>query len=353
MRLYVLGRFLTDDVSFKKDPIPLWRTLSPTLGDGSTPPTTHPHQAKKPRAEKDHCTSHLLQFTLRIFHTQLTVKLTISRNDIFYTRGKRGERRNSNINTTDYTMSIAEFYIENGIDPTDPNHMDDYFGRFRDRHDDYGGDNYDGDGYGGDDYEGDGYGGDDYYDDDSSGDGGGGIFHFPSDLAMMATRDARSLTAVSHWPLNESELDYQAETRGWTKLDTTNNSSSTTAAAPMVSYKRDDVRLNFWLSTGTVGSYLDHPRQGKTQLFRRDINMSQTSDLFHNPRQHTGVGYHERREHTTTNQPCRYGVHCRRSDCRFDHSRGGGGGGGGGGRGACRYGSRCTRPGCWFDHPPK
>ena len=28
-------------------------------------------------------------------------------------------------------MSIAEFYIENGIDPSDPNHMDEYLDRVR------------------------------------------------------------------------------------------------------------------------------------------------------------------------------------------------------------------------------
>ena len=121
---------------------------------------------------------------------------------------------------------MAEFYIENGIDPSDPNHMDNF-------------------------------------------------------LWQQFNRDEEFRTAASSWPLNESELDYMGDTRGWEKIE------GLPAQPPMASYKKDGIRLNFWLSTGTVGSYLDHPRQGKTQLFRREISMSEASDIFNNPRQHT------------------------------------------------------------------
>jgi len=97
----------------------------------------------------------------------------------------------------------------------------------------------------------------------------------------------------------------------------------------MASFKRDGVRLNFWLSTGTVGSYLEHPRQGKTQLFRREVEMSQAFEIFQNPRIHTGVGYH-RKENQNQNtgaqqegkaaKPCCYGSTCQRCGCYFDHS---------------------------------
>lgn len=102
--------------------------------------------------------------------------------------------------------------------------------------------------------------------------------------------DSSSRTAASSWPLNESELDYMGDTRGWEKIE------GLPAQPPMASYKKDGIRLNFWLSTGTVGSYLNHPRQGKTQLFRREISMSEASDIFNNPRQHTGKGYHHKNE---------------------------------------------------------
>ena len=90
----------------------------------------------------------------------------------------------------------------------------------------------------------------------------------------------------------QSELDSLAQTRGWEILD------ASSSEAPMASYyrKEDGTRLNFWLTTGTVGSYLDHPHQGKTQLFRRKIDMSQASELFDNPRQHTGAGYHTKEQ---------------------------------------------------------
>lgn len=109
--------------------------------------------------------------------------------------------------------------------------------------------------------------------------------------AQLVRRDrAAEASPAQHWPLNESELDYAAETRGWDKVECERSE------APMASYRKDGVRLNFWLSTGTVGSYLDHPTQGETQLFRRGITMQSVAALFDNPRQHTGIGYHTREQ---------------------------------------------------------
>lgn len=136
-------------------------------------------------------------------------------------------------------MSIAEFYLEHGMDPSDPDHWDKFW--------------------------------------ESP---AGQCARYGSSISKEQFHKAKA------YILNQSELDCMAETHGWEILDA---SSSET---PMASYLNDGTRLNFWLTTGTVGSYLDHPRQGKTQLFRRQISMSQASDLFQNPRQHTGVGYH-------------------------------------------------------------
>lgn len=38
---------------------------------------------------------------------------------------------------------------------------------------------------------------------------------------------------------------------------------------PWLVIRKNNVRLDFYLSTGTVGSCLNHPRQDKTQLFRK------------------------------------------------------------------------------------
>ena len=59
----------------------------------------------------------------------------------------------------------------------------------------------------------------------------------------------------------------------------------------------DRMKLNVWCTTGTVGSFLKHPRQGKTQLFRRDCHTwDDLYAVFANPRTHGLGGYHERRE---------------------------------------------------------
>ena len=55
---------------------------------------------------------------------------------------------------------------------------------------------------------------------------------------------------------------------------------------------KGNIRINVYWTTGTVGTCLDHPRQGKTQLFRRNVDLSSLRAIFQNPRTHTGSGYH-------------------------------------------------------------
>lgn len=163
-------------------------------------------------------------------------------------------------------MSIAEFYIDNGLDPMDPYHMDKFLRRYE--------------------------------------------YSYSTGYAVVLDEDVSQRRAANAYVLNQSELDYMAETRGWEILDTSRSEAS------MASYRKDGTRLNFWLTTGTVGSYLDHPRQGKTQLFRRQIGMSQASEIFNNPRQHTGAGYHTKKENQqrpTKDPPPR------KRDCRRKH----------------------------------
>jgi hypothetical protein len=150
--------------------------------------------------------------------------------------------------------------------------------------------------------------------------------------------------------LDENRLDGLAKNiHGWEKLSTDRST------AAMASYSRQDMRLNFWLSTRTVGSYLDHhPHQEKTQLYRREVDMEEAEAIFVNPRVHIlpGVVINQRREHdkkrkSRREEPdekraCRYGSNCRKRDCQF-----------------CPYRRSMmslfqqmrNQTGCWCDHP--
>lgn len=62
----------------------------------------------------------------------------------------------------------------------------------------------------------------------------------------------------------------------------------------VVSFKRDGERMNVYPTTGTVGTALDHPTGGKTQLVRREVYTEQLEQIANNPRTHTRRGYYRR-----------------------------------------------------------
>ncbi|KAJ1428053.1 hypothetical protein B484DRAFT_329735, partial [Ochromonadaceae sp. CCMP2298] len=51
-------------------------------------------------------------------------------------------------------------------------------------------------------------------------------------------------------------------------------------------------RVNVYYTTGTIGTAIDHPVMGKTQLFRRNVTRNDLDRIFANPRAHTGKGYY-------------------------------------------------------------
>jgi hypothetical protein len=61
-----------------------------------------------------------------------------------------------------------------------------------------------------------------------------------------------------------------------------------------ISFSKDNVRINVYYTTGTVGTCVNHPVRGKTQLFRRNLSPPELKQLFQNPRQHTGKGYYRK-----------------------------------------------------------
>ena len=75
-----------------------------------------------------------------------------------------------------------------------------------------------------------------------------------------------------------------------------NEQSRVISFAPGNVYRGDTTlltRMNVYYTTGTIATCLDHPVQGKTQLFRRNItDISVVRELMQDPRLHTGLGYH-------------------------------------------------------------
>mmetsp|Transcript_22829 Transcript_22829/g.27597 ORF Transcript_22829/g.27597 Transcript_22829/m.27597 type:complete len:213 (-) Transcript_22829:135-773(-) len=68
----------------------------------------------------------------------------------------------------------------------------------------------------------------------------------------------------------------------------------------VLGFERDDALVRVWWRTHTVGTYLDHPRQGRTQLFRRQVDsIGELEEIFDNPRTHTGRGYQRRSQAPT------------------------------------------------------
>lgn len=69
-----------------------------------------------------------------------------------------------------------------------------------------------------------------------------------------------------------------------------------TPASRLISFKSfGGTRINVYYTTRTVGTAIDHPFQGKTQLFRRNCSASELLEIFKNPRVHTGRGYKRRK----------------------------------------------------------
>lgn len=150
------------------------------------------------------------------------------------------------------------------------------------------------------------------------------------------------------------------------------------------------VVLDCWPTTSTIGSYLRHPKRGKTQLFRKECtDPDMLEQIFEDPRTHTNIGYHQRANDPQRNSEnnirgdedrkrtrptivesghdetmksddgddddstrlrergqnkrrrlaCNDGQYCRNWSCPYSHSP------------RCFFGTHCWfQPNCWFDH---
>jgi len=90
------------------------------------------------------------------------------------------------------------------------------------------------------------------------------------------------------WDVKELANDY-----GWTELPTHPNDEGRMLS--FYSSEHGGVKANVYIKTGTVATSLDHPTQGKTQLYKgqRDT-FEKLEEVFDNPRVHTSSGYQTR-----------------------------------------------------------
>ena len=61
-------------------------------------------------------------------------------------------------------------------------------------------------------------------------------------------------------------------------------------------FERDGVKLDWYFTTGTIKTSLDHPKRGKTQLFGARVTPSTYVEILLNPRAHTNKRYRNKNE---------------------------------------------------------
>jgi hypothetical protein len=62
----------------------------------------------------------------------------------------------------------------------------------------------------------------------------------------------------------------------------------------MLSFIKDDMRINIYTTKMTVATCLNHPKQGKTQMFRKNVTPDEMKKIFKNPRHHINKGYRKK-----------------------------------------------------------
>lgn len=60
----------------------------------------------------------------------------------------------------------------------------------------------------------------------------------------------------------------------------------------MISFKKKNSRINIYITKMTVGTCIDHPKKGKTQLFRKNVDKDELYKILKNPRTHLNKGYY-------------------------------------------------------------
>ena len=62
----------------------------------------------------------------------------------------------------------------------------------------------------------------------------------------------------------------------------------------VVIFRNRETRFNFYYDIKKVKTDMNHPKRGKTELFRTNVDLITLINLFLNPRAHTGKGFYKR-----------------------------------------------------------
>lgn len=110
---------------------------------------------------------------------------------------------------------------------------------------------------------------------------------------MIGTMTDPKCRILKGWPWTYQEriknLWTLAANNGWTFKEEQKNIG-------MISFQKIidgfTCRINIYVTTMSVTTYIKHPKKGKGQLYRKFVNRKLMKMIFKNPRQHTGIGYY-------------------------------------------------------------
>lgn len=95
--------------------------------------------------------------------------------------------------------------------------------------------------------------------------------------------------------IDREQIRRVAKKAGWRETKATNGGIMITFVLPGEPGTKWP-KIEIWPSTGTVATMIDHPKKGKTKLYRRGLGQAQLEAVFKNPRLHTGKGYYTKKE---------------------------------------------------------
>lgn len=99
----------------------------------------------------------------------------------------------------------------------------------------------------------------------------------------------REMPRITRLKENKKAIRSIAAKHNWQETDEIND-------GVMMTFVRDDKKIEVWPSRMTVATMLKHPKQGKTKLYRRNVwELKVLEAIFKNPRVHTTGGYKKKK----------------------------------------------------------